>query len=408
MQTTGFFALPNAAIGLYKKHVRGLSAFTLRLCLCRTAVTLVNYCFNSLVKPALLGINGSYSSLRTIDALWMLFSGLAVLLVEFFYYQKIFLDIPIYLDAAVRGETLGVREAFAKTKGKKLRYCGNNLLLTLPESLLSMGLSILFQYLAITFFTFTYDIPLLLLFTPLTFLLAPMIALEDAPGVRVKRTFALLKGNYWRMLAPKLLFGVPLQLVRLPLSQIVFKDDPLARLLLTLAFNALHVVTIALLTASEYILYRALVPALKIKIIEENKKDFMELLLLADEQEDMIEKYLDRGELFALYEGGLKSICVVTDERDGLFELQSLATYEEFQRKGCASLLVKHVFEHYAGQGTAMIVGTGDIPSMASFYGHCGFVLSHRVENYFVEHYREPMFEDGVQLMDKVYYRREL
>lgn len=30
---------------------------------------------------------------------------------------------------------------------------------------------------------------------------------------------------------------------------------------------------------------------MEIKIIEDNKKDFLDLLLLADEQEDMIDRY---------------------------------------------------------------------------------------------------------------------
>ena len=47
---------------------------------------------------------------------------------------------------------------------------------------------------------------------------------------------------------------------------------------------------------------------MEIKIIESNKKDFLDLLLLADEQESMIDKYLDRGNLFALYDDGLKSM----------------------------------------------------------------------------------------------------
>jgi hypothetical protein len=54
---------------------------------------------------------------------------------------------------------------------------------------------------------------------------------------------------------------------------------------------------------------------MEIKIIENNKKDFLDLLLLADEQESAIDTYLDRGLLFALYDDDdLKSICVVTDE----------------------------------------------------------------------------------------------
>lgn len=82
---------------------------------------------------------------------------------------------------------------------------------------------------------------------------------------------------------------------------------------------------------------------MEIKIIENNKKDFLDLLILADEQENMIDKYLDRGTLFALYDNGLKSICVVTDEGNGNYELQNLATYEQFQRKGYGKNLVKHI-----------------------------------------------------------------
>ena len=55
---------------------------------------------------------------------------------------------------------------------------------------------------------------------------------------------------------------------------------------------------------------------MQVKIVENNKKDFLDLLMLADEQESMIDEYLQRGELFALYDGGLKSVCVVTQESD--------------------------------------------------------------------------------------------
>ena len=48
--------------------------------------------------------------------------------------------------------------------------------------------------------------------------------------------------------------------------------------------------------------------------VKENKKSYIELLLLADEQEDMIDKYLDRGTMFVLDYDGIKTICVVTDE----------------------------------------------------------------------------------------------
>jgi len=147
---------------------------------------------------------------------------------------------------------------------------------------------------------------------------------------------------------------------------------------------------------------------LNITIIKENKKDFLDLLLLADEQESMIDRYLDRGTLFALYDGDLKSICVVTNEENGSFEIQNLATYPQFQGRGYGRYLVDSVCAYYKGKGTTMIVGTGDSPLTVPFYEKSGFVFPHRIENYFPMHYREPIFEDGVQLKDKVYFQRSL
>lgn len=53
---------------------------------------------------------------------------------------------------------------------------------------------------------------------------------------------------------------------------------------------------------------------MKIIQLTENKKQHLDLLLLADESESMIDRYLERGEVFVLNYNGVKAICVVTDE----------------------------------------------------------------------------------------------
>ena len=58
---------------------------------------------------------------------------------------------------------------------------------------------------------------------------------------------------------------------------------------------------------------------MEIKHITQNKADFLDLLLLADESETMITRYLDRGEMFALYDDDLKSICIVTQVGKNLY-----------------------------------------------------------------------------------------
>lgn len=146
---------------------------------------------------------------------------------------------------------------------------------------------------------------------------------------------------------------------------------------------------------------------MKIKKITVNKKQFIDLLLLADEQEEMIDRYLVRGEMFALYDDDVKSIAVVTEEGDGVYELKNLATYERYQGQGYGKKLVKYIFEHYRGKCKRMLVGTGDSPLTIPFYECCGFMLSHRVKNFFVENYDRPIFEGGQQLIDMVYLKKD-
>ena len=54
---------------------------------------------------------------------------------------------------------------------------------------------------------------------------------------------------------------------------------------------------------------------MKIDIISENKKQFIDLLLLADEQENMIDTYLKRGTLFVLYEQEYINVFVLLQKR---------------------------------------------------------------------------------------------
>ena len=46
---------------------------------------------------------------------------------------------------------------------------------------------------------------------------------------------------------------------------------------------------------------------MRIKEIKENKKQFLTLLLLADEQEDMIDRYLNKGTMYVLDDDEVKA-----------------------------------------------------------------------------------------------------
>ena len=145
-----------------------------------------------------------------------------------------------------------------------------------------------------------------------------------------------------------------------------------------------------------------------IREIQNDKKRFLELLLLADEQEDMIDRYLENGTMYVLDDGGVKAECIVTDERDGCLEIKNLAVLPEHQGKGYGKALIQFLAEKYAGRYSFLLVGTGDSPLTIPFYEKCGFARSHRVPNFFTENYRHPIYECGVQLVDMVYLRKKL
>lgn len=145
---------------------------------------------------------------------------------------------------------------------------------------------------------------------------------------------------------------------------------------------------------------------MKIKKVVGEKKEYIALLLLADEQENMIDKYLEKGEMFVLDDNGIKAECVVTKEFNGIYELKNIAVLPDCQRKGYGKNLIKFLFTHYS-DCDVLFAGTGDCPSSLSFYYNCGFTESHRIKNFFIDNYDHPMFEDGIQLVDMVYLKKE-
>ena len=62
---------------------------------------------------------------------------------------------------------------------------------------------------------------------------------------------------------------------------------------------------------------------MKIIEVKEDKKQYLDLLLLADEQENMIDRYLDKGKMYVLDDNGIKCECIVTDEGSDVLEIKN-------------------------------------------------------------------------------------
>lgn len=88
---------------------------------------------------------------------------------------------------------------------------------------------------------------------------------------------------------------------------------------------------------------------IEIKTIEINKKSQIDLLMLADPCEEMIDKYLNKGTMYALYDNKeLTCIAVVNEISKEICELKNIATYEHFQNMGYASKMIYHLLDVYS------------------------------------------------------------
>ena len=145
---------------------------------------------------------------------------------------------------------------------------------------------------------------------------------------------------------------------------------------------------------------------MNIREIHENKKQFLSLLLLADEQEDMIDRYLEKGEMYVLLASGQAvAEAVVLQTGADECELMNLAADPAQRGKGYATKLVNHLLKLYQPRCRRMRVGTS--PAGVGFYERFGFQKVGLREGFFSENY-ESIEENGKPLTDMIVMEREL
>ncbi|MCH5195631.1 MAG: GNAT family N-acetyltransferase [Oscillospiraceae bacterium] len=142
--------------------------------------------------------------------------------------------------------------------------------------------------------------------------------------------------------------------------------------------------------------------------VKTDKKKYIKLLLLTDEQEDMIDRYLERGTMYVLDDDGVKTECVVVETSSEILEIKNIATDPNYQRKGYGKMLINFIVSKYSEQYAVLRVGTGNSPLTVPFYEKCGFRRSHTIKNFFIDNYDHPIYECGAQLIDMIYLQREL
>ena len=118
--------------------------------------------------------------------------------------------------------------------------------------------------------------------------------------------------------------------------------------------------------------------------MERNKKQYLSLLLLADEQENMVDRYLEHGTMYVLDDKGIKAECVVTDEGNGILEIKNIATDPDSQRRGYGKALIDFISSQISGEIFWFCRQEQEtVPLTVPFYEKCGFSRSHVVEIFY-------------------------
>lgn len=131
----------------------------------------------------------------------------------------------------------------------------------------------------------------------------------------------------------------------------------------------------------------------------------MDLLLLADPSEEMIHKYIAKGETYiAELEGIVVGIYVFVSLGEGTVEIMNIAVSEEFQGKGLGKQLILDAMNRIKQAGYKRIeIGTGNSSiGQLALYQKCGFRISRIERDFFLRNYPEVIMENGIQCVDMI------
>lgn len=147
------------------------------------------------------------------------------------------------------------------------------------------------------------------------------------------------------------------------------------------------------------------VDSFNIREVGADKKQYMPLLLIGDESELMIGRYIDKVNLYVgfLNEEPI-ALCAVEPVGADVLEIRNLAVLSDHRRHGYGRRMLE--FAESLHPGATFVLGTGETPSTLRFYKSCGYSYSHRVSGFFTENYPDPIIEEGIVLCDMIYLKK--
>ncbi|MBY9007323.1 MAG: GNAT family N-acetyltransferase [Candidatus Lokiarchaeota archaeon] len=148
----------------------------------------------------------------------------------------------------------------------------------------------------------------------------------------------------------------------------------------------------------------------KVRKLLEDEKIPYDLLLLADETIEAIDKYIKDSEIYIL-ESAKKIIAIyvlqIIDKNK--IEIKNIAVDTEYQGKGIGTFLLRDATNKAKVKGfKIIIIGTGDASKQLYLYQKEGFEIYGKKKNFFINNYPEPIYENGKRLKHMIMLKKTI
>lgn len=148
-----------------------------------------------------------------------------------------------------------------------------------------------------------------------------------------------------------------------------------------------------------------------IRNLDNNKELPYDLLLLADPSRELVDEYLKQSHVFvADVNNKTVGVCVLYHINRNKAEIKNVAVDPQHQKQGIGNMLMKEVIKQAAEKGyKELIIGTGNNGfSQLYMYQRLGFEMTEIIRNFFIDNYKEPIFENGLQCKHMIILTKDL
>ncbi|MBP7902343.1 MAG: GNAT family N-acetyltransferase [Spirochaetes bacterium] len=149
----------------------------------------------------------------------------------------------------------------------------------------------------------------------------------------------------------------------------------------------------------------------RMELVQDNNDIPYDLLLLADETVESIDKYIHECVIYLfMFRNKPVGVCAVCEISPVIIEIKNIAVVEELRGRGFGKLMINSVIDNSERIGyECVIIGTGDAGiRQINLYKKCGFEIYDKKKNFFIDNFPEPIYENGIQLIDMVMLKRDI